>query len=135
MEYFKWSEDLSVNDAQVDHDHQTLIGMVNELHQAVHLGKDYLDLSAILEKLAHYTKEHFQREETVMLSIQYDQYKNHKEQHKKLIERVTDLQRELSRNRQQIASETAELLRFWLTSHILLSDKRLAEFVRASANE
>ena len=132
MDYFQWSDELSVNNELIDHDHQTLIDMVNELHMAVEIGQGYLILSDILKKLAIYTQEHFQREEALMASIDYADYAAHQTQHKKLLERVTDLQRELNRDRAQIALETAELLRFWLTSHILLSDKKLADKVRAS---
>lgn len=107
--------------------------MVNELHDAADLGKDYITLSGILERLAAYTREHFQREEDLMQSIAYPRYKAHKEQHRKLLERVTDLQQELNRAREMVALETAELLRFWLSSHILLSDKHLADTLHGTA--
>jgi hemerythrin-like metal-binding protein len=127
MEYFEWNDSLSVHDSMIDEDHKTLIGMVNELHDAADLGQDYITLSNILQRLATYTQEHFQREEDLMKSIAYPRFKVHKEQHRKLLERVTDLQKELDRARELVAIETAELLRFWLTSHILLSDKHLAD--------
>jgi hemerythrin len=127
MEYFEWNNSLSVHDELIDEDHKILIGMVNELHDAADLGKDYITLSSILERLAAYTREHFQREEDLMQAIAYARFKSHKEQHRKLLERVSDLQQELNRAREMVALETAELLRFWLTSHILLSDKHLAD--------
>ncbi|MBC3831313.1 hemerythrin family protein [Undibacterium amnicola] len=133
MEYFEWNDSLSVHDVLIDEDHKILIGMVNELHDAADLGKDYITLSSILERLAAYTREHFQREEDLMQSIAYPRYKAHKEQHRKLLERVTDLQQELNRAREMVALETAELLRFWLSSHILLSDKHLADTLHGTA--
>ena len=133
MEYFEWNDSLSVHDVLIDEDHKILIGMVNELHDAADLGKDYITLSGILERLAAYTREHFQREEDLMQSIAYPRYKAHKEQHRKLLERVTDLQQELNRAREMVALETAELLRFWLSSHILLSDKHLADTLHGTA--
>jgi hemerythrin-like metal-binding protein len=133
MDYFNWRDELSVHNELIDHDHHTLIDMVNELHRAVEMGNGYLILSDILNRLVVYTNEHFQREEELMLSIDYSEYNSHKEQHKKLLARVADLQHELNRDRVQIALDTAELLRFWLTSHILSSDKRLADNIRASS--
>jgi hemerythrin-like metal-binding protein len=133
MEYFEWNDSLSVNDPMIDNDHQVLIGMVNELHDAANLGKDYITLANILERLAVYTQEHFRREEDLMQAIAYPKYKAHKEQHRKLLERVTDLQQELNRAREIVALETAELLRFWLTSHILLKDKHLADSLHGNA--
>lgn len=72
MEYFEWNNSLSVHDELIDEDHKILIGMVNELHDAADLGKDYITLSSILERLAAYTREHFQREEDLMQAIAYE---------------------------------------------------------------
>lgn len=129
MSYFEWNDNLSVHDALIDHDHKTLINMVNELHDAADLGQDYLSLSKILTRLANYTQEHFQREEDLMQASAYPAFKAHREQHRKLLERVIDLTHELENARTLVALETAELLRFWLTSHILLSDKQFAEYL------
>lgn len=129
MNYFEWNDNLSVHDALIDQDHKTLINMVNELHDAADLEQDHLSLSKILTRLANYTQEHFQREEDLMQASAYPAFKAHREQHRKLLERVTDLQHELNNARTLVALETAELLRFWLTSHILLSDKQFAEFL------
>lgn len=129
MEYFEWNDHLSVHDTLIDNDHQKLIGMVNELHEAADLDLDYLSLSTILTRLTIYTQEHFQREENLMQKSGYPDFDAHKEQHEKLLERVTDLKRELDNARSLVALETAELLRFWLTSHILLSDKQFADYL------
>ncbi|MBC3872816.1 bacteriohemerythrin [Undibacterium flavidum] len=127
MSYFEWNDNLSVHDALIDQDHQALIGMVNELHDAAESEQDYQSLSKILTRLATYTQEHFQREEDLMQASAYPAYRAHKEQHRKLLERVSDLKHELENARTLVALETAELLRFWLTSHILLSDKQFAD--------
>lgn len=133
MKYFEWNESLSVHDTLIDHDHQELITLVNELHDAADLDLDYLSLSSILRRLAKYTQEHFQREEALMCAHAYPNFEAHKEQHRKLLERVTDLQRELDKARSLVALETAELLKFWLTSHILLSDKQFADTLHPHA--
>lgn len=135
MEYFEWDDSLSVGDTLIDHDHQTLIGMVNDLHDAADLGKDYIALSGILDKLVLYTQEHFQREEDLMRAIAYAGFKSHQQQHRKLLERVTALQLELNRARELVALETAELLRFWLTSHILISDKQFADAMHTNTTQ
>lgn len=133
MEYFEWNSNLSVHDLQIDHDHQELIALVNELHQAAELNSDYVSLSRVLARLAKYTQEHFQREEALMQAHAYPNIETHKEQHRQLLARVTDLQYELDRARSLVALETAELLKFWLTSHILLSDKQFADTLHQHA--
>ncbi|MFZ6798997.1 bacteriohemerythrin [Undibacterium sp. Di24W] len=133
MEYFEWSTSLSVHDPLMDADHQMLLNLVNELHSAAELGTDYLTLSAILEKIEKFTHAHFQKEEKLMLEIAYPKIESHCEQHRKFLDRVADLQQQLNRARDTVALETAELLRFWFTYHIMLSDKQLVDTLHGGA--
>jgi hemerythrin len=130
MDYFQWTDDLSVNNPIIDRDHLELISLVNELHSAAELGKDRIALSNILDSLFSYTQEHFQREEILMEAISYEDITPHFAQHRNLIDRVVTLRSALAEERSYVALETAELLRFWLTSHIKLSDRKLAAAVR-----
>lgn len=126
MVYFQWSPNLSVGDTLIDEDHQHLIDLINELYTASDQNQDGAILEDILQRLFNYTSEHFYREEELMEKIQYPDVLNHVKQHKKLLERVLILQASLAEKRDYVAKETAELLRFWLTSHIHTTDKALA---------
>lgn len=59
MDYFQWSESLSVGNTLIDQDHKELVTLVNELHQVVQDGKGIEVLGNILQALFTYTKEHF----------------------------------------------------------------------------
>jgi hemerythrin-like metal-binding protein len=126
MNYFDWSDDLSVHNPLIDRDHQELITLVNDLHAAVSLGKEQAIIARVLDSLYNYTQEHFQREELLMEVINYTKIVPHLLQHKKLLERVVCLRNDLKTKPQTVAIETAELLKSWLISHINVSDKELA---------
>ncbi len=130
MIFFEWNQTLSVADPIIDDDHQTLIRLVNQFGVAASEKRDHSELEKTLLTLIEYTQTHFLREENLMASISYPKLKAHQDQHRKLMARVLDLKRELEEGRRSIAIETAELLRFWLTSHILLSDKELADAIK-----
>lgn len=51
MDYFQWSDALSVGNALIDQDHKELVNLVNELHQAVQDGKGSETLGRILRAL------------------------------------------------------------------------------------
>ncbi|MBR7801249.1 bacteriohemerythrin [Undibacterium fentianense] len=123
MHFFQWNDSLSVDEPRIDEDHQVLIALIDELHQATQGGEDYLHLVQIFNKLITHTRSHFQHEEAIMESINYHGLKDHQLQHQHLLERITDLGHALENARELVAVEAAELLRFWLNSHILLSDK------------
>lgn len=126
MDYFQWSDALSVGNTLIDQDHKELVTLVNELHQAVQDGKSNETLGSILQALFTYTHEHFQREELLMEHIKYADMDAHLDQHKKLIEQVEVLQDAFERGRSEVAIGTAELLRYWLTHHIMRTDKKLS---------
>lgn len=126
MSYFQWASTLSVGDLVIDCDHQSLINLINELYVAAERKEDGVILGSILQRLFNYTSEHFDREERLMEQIQYQDALSHIKQHKKLLERVLLLQASLAEKRDYVAKETAELLRFWLTSHIYTNDMALA---------
>lgn len=130
MNFFEWNQQLSVDNPLIDADHQTLISLVNEFGDVASKRHDAAQLEQILAQLIDYTSTHFEREESLMGEIGYTKIKEHRTQHEKLLARVKDLQKELQQGRISIAIETAELLRFWLTSHIMLSDRDLAEAIR-----
>lgn len=133
MNFFEWNQQLSVDNPQIDADHQTLIGLVNEFGDTATKHPDATQLEGILQKLIEYTSTHFEREENLMREIGYARTREHLNQHAKLLARVNDLQKEMQLGRISIAIETAELLRFWLTSHIMLSDRDLAEAIHSRA--
>jgi len=132
MAYFQWNPTLSVGNTLIDSDHQNLINIVNELYTAADLKQDCDILEDILQRLFDYTSEHFEREEEMMKLTGYPGFENHKKQHKKLLERVVCLQASLAEKREYVAKETAELLKFWLTSHIYMADKELAIAIQKS---
>ena len=132
MDYFQRSDALSVCNTLIDQDHKELVNLVNELHQAVQDGKSNETLGRILQALFTYTQEHFQREELLMEHINYVDKEAHLDQHKKMIDQVVVLQDAFDRGRVEVANNTAELLRYWLTHHIMRTDKKLSVAIAAS---
>lgn len=130
MDYFEWNDALKVGNKLIDQDHFELVTLVNQLHQAVQDGKGTDILARILQALLTYTQEHFQREELLMEHIHYPDIEAHLNQHKKLLDQVLVLQDAFERGRAEVAAHTAELLRYWLTHHIMRTDKKLSLAIR-----
>ena len=63
MEKLKWDDSLSVNVEIIDDQHKRLIGMINDLQNALQEGRATQALNTILDGLADYTVYHFQAEE------------------------------------------------------------------------
>ncbi|MGA2938094.1 MAG: hemerythrin domain-containing protein [Syntrophobacteraceae bacterium] len=64
MALIQWNDSLSVNVVDIDKQHQKLVGMINELNDAMRQGKGKDALGKIVNGLIIYAGTHFKTEET-----------------------------------------------------------------------
>ena len=125
---FQWSDDFSVNIEEVDEQHRTLVGLVNDLHVAIREHRGKTASRKVLDRLAEYTRTHFMLEESLMRLTRYPGFDVHRQQHEDLIAQVQSLQYKLDHENAAITFELLNFLRKWLIQHILESDKRFGAF-------
>ena len=128
---FPWSDTYSVKIGIIDMQHKNLVGLVNDLHQAMVLGHARDDLGKLLSGLVKYTQVHFRTEESLMESHKYPDYNQHKLEHEKLTQTVLEFQSKFQKNEVGLTIEVMQFLKDWLAKHILGSDKRYAPFLNA----
>jgi hemerythrin len=119
----EWSDKLSVGIEEIDNQHQALVGLLNQLHTAIHEKHGTAACMEILDKLVEYTRVHFTVEESLMRILGYPEYEDHHEEHDKLIRQVVELQQKLKIDKANISFELLHFLRGWLSHHILETDK------------
>jgi len=90
--FFSWGNDIAVGNSLIDGDHQKLIKLVNDFHDAMEQGRGNDVIGKVLNNLVIYTKEHFKREEAEMQRIKYPRSLAHKLEHDKLIDEIAQLQ-------------------------------------------
>ncbi len=122
----EWSDELSVGIQELDEQHKILVGLLNQLHEAIEEHHGSSEARKILEQLAEYTRVHFAVEESLMRVLEYPDYEEHKQQHENLIAQVDDLRAKLDAGSHAITFELLHFLKGWLTKHILDSDKHYA---------
>lgn len=133
MALLEWSEALSVGFEEIDDDHKKLIGMVNELNDAVAAGRAADVVGEVLEDLISYTAWHFRHEERLMQTHGYPGYSAHKAQHEELVDAATALQAKFVNGDPDVASTLLPFLKDWLTNHILGTDRKTGQFLAAEA--
>ena len=133
MPLMEWTEKLSVGVTQFDAEHQKLVGMVNELFDAVQAGKGKDRLGPILDGLITYTKTHFANEERYMLQHNYANFKEHKAEHDALAKQVLAVQAKFQAGATAALSmEVMNFLKNWLVKHILGTDKAYTPFMNSN---
>lgn len=125
----EWEDKLSVSVDSIDEEHKVLIGLVNELNDAMLEGRGNEIMGHVLDELIKYTATHFAHEEQMMQERDYPDYVMHKTEHDLLVGAVVELQKKFEAGQSRISIEVMRFLKEWLQTHILGTDMRLGAFL------
>jgi len=131
MALINWTEAFSVNIAEIDKQHQCLIELVNQLHEAMKTGKGNDVIGLVLSDLLSYTTFHFGTEEKYFQQYEYPESFRHKMEHDQLRRQAKKLHSDYSEGKITITIEVLNFLKDWLNTHILQSDKKYAPFLNS----
>lgn len=131
MALFAWNDSFSVNIKHIDEQHKKLVNLLNNLHDAMKLGKGNQILSKILAELIGYVETHFTTEEKLMSAHRFPEYNSHKLEHTKLTQKAVELQQNFQQGRGVLTIEVMNFLKNWLQSHILGTDKKYGPFLNS----
>lgn len=134
MSYISWSDDLAVGNTFIDNDHRKLIGLVNDLHDAMSQGKGKEVLGSTLSNLIKYTSAHFKREEDEMARIGYSGAMAHRQEHEKLVREVLSLQQKFNDGNALLTVKVSKFLKDWLVDHIMKTDKALSKAIQQAGS-
>ncbi len=126
MAFMNWDEKYSVKNPEMDHQHKKLIELVNQLHDAMKTGKAKEEIGTVLKSLADYTQTHFDAEEKMLKSIQFNEFASHKAEHTKLIQQVVQLIKRFDNDEPLPVMEVMNFLKSWLVDHIMKEDMKYA---------
>ncbi len=130
VELMPWSEKFMTGIEKIDEQHKGLVGMVNELHNAMKLKKGAKESGQILEKLADYTVSHFGYEEQLFDEHEYPVGDVHKKIHQDLVAKVVEFKSEFDQGKAALSMELMTFLTDWLTDHILKTDMEYVPFLK-----
>ena len=85
MELIKQEDNLKLDIPEIDSQHETLISLINLLHETMLQGADKASLDGLLSQLLEHTQTHFAYEEGLMSRYNYPGYEAHKSEHERLM--------------------------------------------------
>lgn len=135
MALIEWNQSLKVDVQQFDDQHQQLVAMVNQLHQAIKDGQGADLLDQILVSLLEYTRVHFTAEEVLMEQYSYPEYLRHKKEHIDLVSQVEEVVRQFNAGKTLQPINLMQFLVNWLTNHIKGEDKKYTDFFKSKGIE
>lgn len=122
MSLINWEDRYSVKVPHLDQQHRQLVDLINQLYDAMRVGKGQHEMASILDQLIDYTGKHFSSEEAYMRRQAYPDFLEHQASHQRLTQQVLDFQAKYRRGEIGLSVPVIHFLRDWLVNHILGED-------------
>ncbi|MCB1185016.1 hemerythrin family protein [bacterium] len=133
MALLDWNASLSVEVPEMDAEHKKLVGLVNELNDAMKSGKAKDEMDKVFGELARYTQTHFASEERWMQKVGYLHLDKQKREHQELLKQVTAFKADYDAGKAMISVKLMGFLRDWVRNHIQKSDKDYGVWAKQNA--
>jgi len=121
----EWKEEYSLGIAEVDYEHQQLIGLINELLSRISGTAGDPEVVNSLGEIHAMIALHFALEEKVMQDMQYDEYERHKADHDRLLDEIRDIMDEYEDKTEIDVEDFSRRLDRWFGEHFRTLDARL----------
>lgn len=129
MPLMRWSESLSVNVLEIDKQHQHLIGIVNDLHDAMSKRKGKEVLGKTFNNLFRYAEDHFITEEKYFEQFGYPDADSHKNEHTKFVRKLAEFKFRFDGGEQSLTIDLMDFLVDWLHNHLKTFDMEYRPFL------
>ena len=131
MPILVWSDEYSINVAEIDAQHRKLLDHVNELHAGVENQIDKEDLRQLVVDLYEYTAFHFASEEKLMKQHGMEHTKKHHKEHKQLLKHLNQICNAISEGKRPAFYSEYDVSNDWFLAHILGFDRQLGKFLNS----
>jgi hemerythrin len=121
---FEWMPEYSVNVLEIDDQHKRFIGLLDRLYVAIQNQTINTQLREILDALIEYAHLHFDTEEKYFKEFNYPLEEEHKEEHKKLLNRVEAFNKLYVLKKADISFELVDFMEDWLVDHLKTQDHK-----------
>ena len=125
MGLLQWEKRYSVGIEAVDHEHRELVGLINRLHEKATTQGSKVAVLGFFGDLYKAISAHFALEERFMREKGYDQLRQHKGDHERLLDEVRDIMEDYEVNDLFDEKLLAQRLDAWFSRHFESHDARL----------
>ena len=126
----RWLDLYATGIEKLDRQHESLTDLLNALNESFRASKPREVLLFRLDQLIEATHAHFTDEEALMRERGYTDVDLHKSEHDFLLSQVAHFREEFAAEKAELSESMMDYLRDWLRDHILISDRRMARFLK-----
>ncbi|MDZ7735143.1 MAG: hemerythrin family protein [Gammaproteobacteria bacterium] len=129
MNLLEWRPEFSTGIKSVDHEHQELIGLINDTLESIRAHDSADNIQASLSEIYVHISSHFALEERIMRKRKYDRYQQHKAEHEKLLDDIRDIMDYHADHGEFDEEYLADRLSDWFAKHFRTEDARLHRMI------
>jgi hemerythrin-like metal-binding protein len=127
--YVEWDAAFSVENEQLDSQHQKMFQILNKLYDLVQKGGSASHFGKILDEAQEYAKLHFNCEEELLAAAHFPDLEEHKRFHREYVERVEQYIKRAKTENGDVAFEMFLFLKDWWLDHVIGADRDYIPFV------
>lgn len=133
MHRFDLPKSLKTQILFIDEQHSALLKIADELVSMAEQNFDRELLEDMVGFLVEYSKTHFEEEEKLMRSNNYEEYDIHCAEHEQFRELIEGIRRELSEGGDQskITADVISGLKDWIINHVHNTDVKMAQSLKS----
>lgn len=125
MSLLQWKDRYSVGVAAVDYEHRELIELINRLHDEAAAQGSKEAIVNFFGDLFKAISSHFALEERIMRARGYDELRQHKNDHERLLDELRDIMDDFEARDRIDEKQVAQSLDAWFSRHFETHDARL----------
>jgi hemerythrin len=133
LDFIRMNSRYYVEIAEIDIQHREIMNMVNNfiVHCTGNKTEERYFFDRIIEVLIHYFTEHFRTEEELLNETAYEKYKEHKNEHETVLERLKTVMNAVKSGQRALdLYELTDYIRGWALKHILEYDRPAKEYFK-----
>lgn len=132
---FEWKDRYNLDIKEIDEQHKKLmeIGLKAYEIASINDGYDrYDEIMKILDDLLAYTKYHFNYEEEMLKKHNYQHTHDQENEHLYYVAKIRELasREDIDDNQRKTILEIIDFLSQWISNHIMLADRKYADFLK-----
>ncbi len=118
MPLIQWNHELRFGVPIIDDEHETLIGLLNDLYDAMERGIGQERVKDVFAEVMRYADLHFQHEESLFSTTAYPHKEAHIHEHSRMMQVLMDIRETLNEGRNELAQNAlSRMLVDWLIKH------------------
>lgn len=125
MALIEWKDEYRVGVESVDAEHRELIDLINALYEDMQSRQHEEEVMAFLGEIYARIAAHFALEELLMRQHDYDEYRDHKQDHERLLEVIREIMDDYEDGKLLDSAALGCRLDAWFSEHCRTKDARL----------